>query len=226
MKKLDPNKANLGLDTFIANVVKKGVSRANRFNVSVTPPKTMIGVKSLISPVNFTLQCEAVSIPGMNLITNDVGFYGEARQMPSQRLFSEVHLSFIADIDLNIKRFFDSWLESIINPITRHCSYYQDYVSTMEIVVNDVEDNIRYKINLFECYPKSVSDIALDYSALGIMKVTVSMMYKYYTIDTDVKDQDKAKNLVSLSANVVPAAIPVTTASTWVSRFIGVNNVE
>ena len=217
----DPNYKSLGLDSFISNVTGKGISKANYFSAVITYPRAMMssGFTLPISQPNFSLQCDTASIPGISLITNDVAVYGEARQMPTQRLFSEMSFSFYADINLNIKRFFDSWMDFIINPTTRTCRYYEDYVTGMEVVVHDKNLNIRYKVNLFECYPKSIQDITLDYSDTTPMKLRVSMMYKYYTIDSDIVEKEKLQAVINNSVNS-DVSTPIT-----VAKFTGVNNV-
>ena len=218
----DPNYKSLGLDSFITNVKNRGISKSNYFSAIIYPPPLMIssGFTLPISSTNFSLQCDNASIPGLSLITNDVAVYGEARQMPTQRLFSEMSLSFYADINLNIKRFFDSWMDFIINPNTRTCRYYKDYVTKMEVVVHDKNYNIRYKVNLFECYPKSIQDVTLDYSDTAPMKLRVSMMYKYYTIENTFVEQEKLQAVINNSAN------SDTSASIKVAKFTGVNNVS
>ena len=218
----DPNAGSLGLNSFISNIKNQGISKVNYFSAIIHPPRSMKSSEftSPISSTNFSLQCDNASIPGISLITNDVAVYGEARQMPTQRLFSEMSLSFYADIDLNIKRFFDSWMDFIINPNTRTCRYYEDYVTKMEVVVHDKNYNIRYKVNLEECYPKSIQDITLDYSDNAPMKLRVSMMYKYYTIENTFVEKEKLQAVINNSVNS-DVATPIT-----VAKFTGVNNVS
>ena len=217
----DPSYGSLGLNSFISNVTGKGLSKSNYFSAIITYPRAMSssGFTSPISQPNFSLQCDSAVIPGLSLITNDVAVYGEARQMPTQRLFSELSLSFYADIDLNVKKFFDSWMDFIINPNTRTCRYYDDYVTRMEVIVHDKNLNIRYKVNLFECYPKSIQDIPLDYGDVAPMKLRVSMMYKYYTIEGNVVEQEKLQAIINNSVNSDVGS------SIKVAKFTGVNDV-
>ena len=51
----------------------------------------------------------------------------------------------------------------------------------MEIQVQNLEDKVKYKVKLFECYPKSVSSVQMDYSNKDVMKLSVAMQYKYFT---------------------------------------------
>ena len=217
----DPNYVSLGLNNFITNITGKGLSKSNYFSAIIYPPPLMLQSNFTlpITSTNFSLQCDSASIPGLSLMTNDVSVYGEARQMPTQRLFSEMSLSFYADINLNIKKFFDSWMNFIINPNTRTCRYYNDYVTQMDVVVHDKNLNVRYKVKLFECYPKAIQDIGLDYSDAAPMKLRVAIQYKYYTIEDVSIEKEKMEAIInnSINSNIIT---PIKTLS-----YIGLNNV-
>ena len=111
-------------------------------------------------------------------------------------------------------------MDFIINPHTRTCRYYRDFTTKMEVVVHDKNLNIRYKVNLFECYPKSIVDIPLDYGDIAPMKLRVAMMYKYYTIENTFVEQEKLQAIINNSVNS-DVATPIT-----IAKFTGVNNVS
>ena len=51
----------------------------------------------------------------------------------------------------------------------------------MTINVEDLNDESRYSVTAFEVYPKTVSPIQMDYASKDVMKIQVSMQYKYWT---------------------------------------------
>jgi hypothetical protein len=130
----------------------------------------------------YIMFCDSTNLPGTSLGTVDVSAYGETRESPTQRIYDPVNLTFYVDNDMNIKKFFDSWINSIINPITRNHAYYKNYTTLVDIIVYDSEHNEKYKVTLHEAFPKSVSDIQLSYTGDGVMKLSVSMQYRYYTV--------------------------------------------
>ena len=168
------------LDNFIAKVKNDGLARASRFNVILTPPAGFAN-GSFIDR-DMILLCDHIDIPSTSLATNDINIYGEVRAMPYQRMYGETRISFYVDRDMTIKKFFDRWINLIINPKTRIQNYYDNYASTMEAVVNTVEEKATYKIVYNECYPVSIDAVSLDYSSKDIMKLSVTMKYKYYEI--------------------------------------------
>ena len=80
-----------------------------------------------------------------------------------------------------VKKLFDQWQNQISNPITRTYNYYNNYARNMVIEVQDINDNTRYSVCLWECYPKTVGNIQLDYASKDVMKLSVGMQYKYWT---------------------------------------------
>ena len=177
------------LHSFISEVKNGGLMKLSHFAVSISMPldknnRALIqgNFASAASLRKYIMFCDGVNLPGTSLSSVDVTAYGETRESPTQRIYDPVSLSFYVDIDMNIKKFFDSWINSIINPITRNHNYYKNYTTNVDILVYDSEHNEKYKVTLHEAYPKSVSDIGLSYSGEGLMKLAVSLQYRYYTI--------------------------------------------
>lgn len=196
------------LQNFISEVKNNGLMKNTHFGVLINIPTNSKNepiikdsVASAAQLKSYIMFCDSTSLPGTSLSTVDVSPYGEIREQPTQRIYDPVSLSFYVDADLKIKRFFDLWINYIINPITRNHAYYNDYTTTVEIYVFDTEHNEKYKVTLFECYPKSVSEIQMSYGAEGIMKLNVAMQYRYYRV------WDYTKNSgMETKTNIVPNA--------------------
>lgn len=179
------------LNDFIASVKTVGLARTNRYSVVMTPPPVLnlsnisgiggSGRSRLSDLERMLLFCDQVQLPGLNLSTIQNRSFGEFREVPYEKLFGDLNMSFYVDQNLYVKSVFDNWFAAIQNPITRSFSYYNDYVTTMEIIVEDLADQERYSVTLYECYPKSISPVQMDYASKDIMKLNVTMQYKYWT---------------------------------------------
>ena len=176
----DDSKKSVGLDSFMSLIKNTGLSQVSHFSAVLYPPPMMGRLGLNLS--KFALLCDTASIPGLSFMTNDVAVYGEARQMPTQRLFSDVSLTFYVDLNLVIKKYFDDWMNLVIDPKTRSVNYYRGYVSSMDIIVHDKNHNVKYKVTLNECYPKSIQNIGLDYNDHNPMKLSVGFQYKDYVV--------------------------------------------
>lgn len=165
------------LSSFISEIKKTGLSRNNRYKVTMSPPYSV----SSDSLQTILLYCDQAQLPGLSYSTTQNRSFGEFREVPYEKLFDNCQLSFMVDTKLSVKSFFDNWLGSIQSPVSRKFNYYKDYTTDMQIEVQDLMDMTRYNLTLYECYPKSVSSVQLDYSSKDIMKINVTMQYKHWT---------------------------------------------
>lgn len=164
---------------FITAVKTRGLARTNRYRAHIIFPFKVSDTERLVS-----LFCDQIFLPGVNIETTPQRIYGESREMPYNRIFEPVRLSFYVDNDFIIKDAFDRWLGLVINPKTRELQYYKDYTRDLIIDVFNIEDNLQYSIKLYEVYPKTVDPITLDYASKDIMKLNVTLQYKWWEINT------------------------------------------
>jgi hypothetical protein len=170
----------MSIQQFIADIKTKGLSRSNRYTVFFSPPVTFqnTNLQSIM------LLCDQATLPGASFSTTQNRSFGEFREVPYEKLYDSATFSFYVDKDLEVKYMFDQWINSIQDPVTRKFNYYDSYTTDLSIDVQDLNDQTRYTLNMFECYPKSINSIQLDYAAKDIMKISVSMQYKYWTSTT------------------------------------------
>ena len=169
---------NGNLKNFIALVKTEGLMRTSRYNVSVRVPKSMSYSPNMRKILLF---CSDITLPGVTMATNQIRIHGEVREAPNEKMFDNASLSFYVDNNMEVKKFFDQWMESIQDPYTRNFNYYDDYISEIKIEVEDTKDRKRYEIIMEECYPKNVGQIQIGYDQKEVMKLQVSMNYKYWT---------------------------------------------
>lgn len=165
------------LNDFISQVKTKGLARTNRYVVYFGLPwETDSALRDVL------LFCDQVQIPGTNFNTADMRTFGEIRKAPYERLYEDVNMSFYVDKEMKNKLIFDYWLNQIQDPWTRSFNYYDNYVTDIVIEVQDLKNQSRYGIKLFEAFPKSIGAVQLDYAGKEVMKLSVNFAYKYYHI--------------------------------------------
>jgi hypothetical protein len=169
---------NGNLKNFIAMVKTEGLMRTSRYNVNMRTPKSITTAPNMRKILLF---CSDITIPGVTIATNQIRIHGEIREAPNEKMFDNTNLSFYVDNNMEVKKLFDSWINSIQNPVTRNFNYYDEYVTEIKIDVEDTKDRKRYEVRLFECYPKNVGGISLAHESKEVMKLQVSMNYKNWT---------------------------------------------
>jgi hypothetical protein len=198
------------LNEFIASVKTEGMMQTNRFSVDFALPLVLRSSKNPFPGdlEKVLLHCDAVTLPGMSISTQQARTYGEFREMPYERLFENITLSFYIDNTMDAKALFDIWIHSIQDPVTRQFNYYKEYITDMTIYVEDKEDEERYNVKLFECYPKSITSIQMDYSAKEVMKIQVSLNYRYWVAGYMVADENNGPIVNGKEQLVSPGAEP------------------
>lgn len=168
------------LNDFIAQI-KAGVAKQTHFTVQLTLPESIAnlgGIKENISKI--ILFCDQAQLPGISFSSAQVRSYGEFKEVPYEKLYEPINLSFYVDKDLQVKKLFDTWVELIQSPNTRDFNWPKNYLTNkIDIIVQDTENNNRYKVSLYNVYPKAVAPIQLDYSGKDVMKLQVTLSYQY-----------------------------------------------
>lgn len=190
------------LTDFIAGI-KRGVARNNRYLVTI--PLGYGNASEIAS-----LFCESVSLPGLSVATTPHRIYGEQHEVPYERMFDPVTFTFYVDGGMVIKKAFDDWMISIINPLTRTQSYYENYIRDVKIEVYNVDDSIPYEVTLFKAYPKSVQAVQLDANGKDIMKLTVTLVYKFWQ-SKDITTQVEADRTKIINSGTVQDPFEVFT---------------
>jgi len=158
-----------------------GLARTNRYTVGITLP-VMIGQNIHSSDVErMQILCESVTLPSLNVNTTQIRTFGEIREMPTEFNYDPVTLTFYVDGDMIVKNIFDTWIKSVQQGTSRNFNYYNDYIcDPMYVYVEDLEDNKVYETALFEAWPKTVNAVQMSYEQKDIMKLTVTIMFKYW----------------------------------------------
>jgi hypothetical protein len=177
------------IQNFISEIKRGSLARSNRYAVIFTPPARVNpgAIRKVL------LFCDQIQLPGVNYSTVQNRTFGEFRETPYEKLYDNLAMSFYVDNDMKVKALFDEWIGSIQDPKTRTFSYYNDYISQMNIEVQDLQNKTRYEMTLYECYPKNISSIQMDYSNKDFMKMQVTMQYKYWTATTKTPLADGQK---------------------------------
>lgn len=191
----------MNLNTFISNV-KSGLAKNNHFLVELALPSSLATsdpTKSNLSKI--LLFCDQAQLPGISYNTNQVRTYGEFREVPYEKMYEQVTLSFYVDKDLHVKNLFEQWINLIQDRKTRDFQYPVNYMSDVNIFVLDTEDNKKYSVKLKNAYPKVVNAIQLDYASKDVMKLQVTLTYKYYEDEhfTAASDRNET-NAISTTA--------------------------
>lgn len=166
------------LDSFLAHINTVGLPVSSRYFVEFMPSAANLGDSGRHRTVS--MLCDQVVIPGVNIMAADIRVYGELTESPYGVTYQPASLSVILDNDSSAKEFFDEWSNDVFDRTTRTLGYYNDFVRDVVVTLTDKEDNPISKIRMIEAYPRTISDMQLDYSSSNIIRLTVSLTFKYW----------------------------------------------
>jgi hypothetical protein len=126
--------------------------------------------------------CEAASLPGRSVSTQPNRISGPVREMPYESLYSgDLDLTFRLGTDMFERKFFEFWMDQVIDHNTHRLSYYDNYTRDIYIAQLGVDDSIVYKVILKECYPKAINAIDLGFDKTDeYEKQSVSIAFREY----------------------------------------------
>jgi len=211
------NKVNPNTIEDIKGAINKhgGLARSNRFNVIITPPtQTLLNLDiqslavSAISgnfsvgnlfndPREFSLLCESCSFPGRQITTLDYTTFRNSRKIPYQYANEDITFSFHLTSDFYMKKVWERWQQSIIDPKKYLIEYDDKYQSDIIIQQLDSKNLPTYGVLLKNAYPIGVNSVALDNNAEGPQKLSVTVTYE------DFEPQGAIASMISGARNTI-----------------------
>ena len=162
------------LNDFTSQIKKEGMAIVNRYSVLLPNMEGSDMSRMLL------MYCSSAQLPGLNNSTTPARTFGEYREMPYERLFEAVNLEFYVDRPMKIKTYWDNWMGRVIDPVTRKFNYYKDYTKDVTIFVIEKQDKNIYGFTLYEAYPKTINPIALTADGKEVMKIGVTLQFRYW----------------------------------------------
>lgn len=175
--------ANLpsNINEIVRNITNSGLAYSNRYEIDITfprrhPSRNNLELRSML------VRCDSVIIPGRSLSTAPYRFYGPARNMPYEPIYSgEMNISIILSADMRERNFFEAWVNSIVSPVNFKFAFYEDYVTTMRITAIDKSDIPAALFVVEEVYPKSIGDIQMGYDRENdFLKMETTLCFRKY----------------------------------------------
>jgi hypothetical protein len=203
------------LQDFIAQVKTKGLARVNRFEVIITPPP---GINANYLEFNkISLLCEVSNFPPINLSVKPFKIFGPSYQRPitSEYGGDGISMTFHVDREMKVRKFFDDWIESVVDRNNFTVAYQSEYVTKILIRQLDEADNVNYEIELQEAFPRSITLMDLNQTAQNqTHRLNVIFAYRYWR-RTDIPRNERQVQVVPrVSQQTRPVITPVAPRST------------
>lgn len=211
------------LREFIAQVKNGGMAAGSHYFVELNLPKCLQGNEPISSNIKkIALFCDRTEVPGINLDTARIRTYGETQESVYDKVYDACTMSFYLDNDFIVKQLFDSWIDKIYNPVTRHLNYPSEYTTDkINIFIQDKADNDRYVVTLHEAYIKTVGAIPLSYDSKDVLRLSVTFAYKFASYERYGYSRSSSGNIISTANSGVQNALQngISEATSGISNF-------
>ncbi len=177
------------IDQFLAHMNEEGTAKASFFDVWIPAAPVLLG--SLYSEL-IRMRCEAAELPGRSLTTQDVRIYGPVYRTVSQSVYNELTLTFIETKKMEIRTFFETWMDLIYNSKTNTQSYPETFVTDIYVqqydvtnYSNDSQTDLQevLKMTLHRAFPTSVNPMTTAWSDDAFHRVQVTLVYEWYDLE-------------------------------------------
>jgi hypothetical protein len=148
-------------------------------------------------------------LPSHNIGVRQQRIYGPSYQRPTSVDYGGdgITLSFIIDGNMDVKGYFDAWMQLVIDPYSFHVNYSREYTSTMRITQLNQQDQGVYSAVFEDVFPKTLSMLDLNQgNQNSVQKLNVTFVYRRWYADHSAIDKISAP---VKEFNIQPATRPV-----------------
>ena len=130
--------------------------------------------------------CSAIAMPSREGVQKEIKHNGPTRKFVYDYTMPEITATFYTDKFMRERSFFEMWQKAAFSNTTHNFNYYDDYVSPVDIFAlgqfasRQERDDITYGVRLFECYPKTISEVSFSHETNDIQTFTVTFSFRYW----------------------------------------------
>jgi len=130
--------------------------------------------------------CSEIAMPAREGAQKEIRHNGPVRKFVYDHTYGDITATFYTDKFMRERSFFEMWQKAAFSNSTHNFNYYNDYVAPLDIFAlgqfasRDERDDITYGVRLFECYPKTISEVTFSHAANEIQTFTVTFSFRYW----------------------------------------------
>lgn len=180
---------NQGVSSLIAALSKnKGFAPSTKYKVVLPPILPTVNIGDLDA------QCVSVTIPGFSITTTPRKTNTLPIEMPTGFVKDECTMVFIESGKYNVSKYFDWWMERIVNRGDYTVKYRREVVFDVFIIALEADGKETYLCRLINAFPKMKT--AYNYAGQGGEPINVTVTLEYEDIQTENLDISAADLLV------------------------------
>ena len=130
--------------------------------------------------------CSEIAMPSREGVQKEIRHNGPTRKIVYDYTSPEITATFYTDKFMRERTFFELWQKAAFSTTSHNMNYYNDYVSPLDIFAlgqfasRQERDDITYGVRLFECYPKTISEVSFSHETNSVQTFTVTFSFRYW----------------------------------------------
>ena len=128
--------------------------------------------------------CREIAMPNREAVQKDIRHNGPPRSIVYDYTSADITATFYTDKFMRERTFFEIWQKAAFSNTTHNFNYYDNYVAPVDIYAlgsfasRDERDDITYAGRLFDCYPKTISEVTFNHDANDVQTFTVTFSFR------------------------------------------------
>jgi hypothetical protein len=125
-------------------------------------------------------------MPERSAVTKEIKHNGPVRKFVYDYTSAPITATFYTDKFMRERTFFELWQKAAFSNTTHNMNFYDDYVAPIDIFAlgnyasRQERDDITYGVRLYECYPKTISEVSFGHTSNEIQTFTVTFDFRYW----------------------------------------------
>jgi len=130
--------------------------------------------------------CNEISMPNREAITKEIRHNGPTRKFIYDYTSAPITATFYTDKFMRERTYFEIWQKAAFSNVTHNYNYYNDYVAPVDIFAlgsyasRQERDDVTYGVRLFDCYPKTISEVSFAHASNDLQTFTVTFDFRYW----------------------------------------------
>lgn len=149
-----------------------GMPRTNKFEVEFHGPRNIN---------SRGIRCTAISMPGRQIVSTEFSEYGGApMQKYPQRVDyggGQINMTWMCDHTMEDRQMIELWQSSIYDEMFQ-MNYREDYEGSMKITQLGQDNFPIYSVDLLNCYPDNLGEMAFTAESGELVTFTVGMTFR------------------------------------------------
>lgn len=172
----------------------RGVTSAAQFQVKIQFPSALKVASEPFASENMSIYCQAVGLPGTQVVTTELPVYGSPTKMPYGLVYQDLTLQFICTNSMAQRKLFEEWRRLVVDPTTNYVNYYDSYIGHIWIWKLDQLGNSVHGIYVEEVFPVAIMEQELAYQNNEWLRLTVQLSYRRWRAINDLRAAARAGN--------------------------------